>query len=86
MKRRSKYSTGGAGRGNDKKALPENGNPTSAPPEPASISEHQQPLHQTDLPSPYAGKPLDGSQYLDVIEEQQYSEQRPAPERPRRNP
>lgn len=35
---------------------------------------------------PYAGKPLDGSQYHDVIEEQIYSEQRPRPEeeQPRR--
>lgn len=30
--------------------------------------------------SPYAGKPLDGSQYVDVIEEQEYADQRPTPE------
>jgi hypothetical protein len=86
MKRRSKYSTGGAGRGNDRKAVPETSGPPSAPPEQGSLPGHHQPLHQADLPSPHAGKPLDGSQYLDVIEEQQYSEQRPDPERPRRNP
>ena len=26
------------------------------------------------------GKPIDGSQYLEVIEEQEYAEQRPTPE------
>lgn len=31
-------------------------------------------------PGPYAGKPLDGSQYHDVIDEQQYADQRPTPE------
>ena len=30
--------------------------------------------------SPYAGKPLDGSQYRDVIEEQEYADRRPSPE------
>lgn len=37
--------------------------------------------------APYAGKPLDGSQYHDVVEEQVYAEQRPTPEeqRPRRS-
>lgn len=29
---------------------------------------------------PYAGKPLDGSQYHDVIDEQRYADQRPTPE------
>jgi hypothetical protein len=68
MKRRSKYSTGGAGRDSDKKRTGE------------------QAAHQSEIPSPYAGKPLDGSQFLDVIEEQKYAEQRPTPEeqRPRR--
>ncbi len=28
----------------------------------------------------FVGKPLDGSQYIDVIEEQEYAEQRPTPE------
>lgn len=28
----------------------------------------------------YVGKPLDGSQYVDVIEEQVYADQRPSPE------
>lgn len=40
----------------------------------------------TDLnpaPTPYAGKPLDGSQYIEVIEEQEYSEQRPTAEEQR---
>ncbi|HJV76251.1 MAG TPA: hypothetical protein VJ654_18670 [Noviherbaspirillum sp.] len=31
-------------------------------------------------PSPFAGKPLDGSQYHDVIEEQAYAEKRSSPE------
>lgn len=35
---------------------------------------------QEAAPLPYAGKPLDGSQYHDVIEEQEYAEQRPTPE------
>lgn len=30
--------------------------------------------------SPFAGKPLDGSQYIDVIEEQEYADRRPSPE------
>ncbi|MGH8807379.1 MAG: hypothetical protein ACREX0_05825 [Noviherbaspirillum sp.] len=34
-------------------------------------------------PTPYAGKPLDGSQYIEVIEEQEYSEQRPTAEEQR---
>ena len=33
--------------------------------------------------SPYAGKPLDGSQYIDVIEEQEYADQRPTAEEQR---
>lgn len=32
---------------------------------------------------PFAGRPLDGSQYLDVIEEQEYAERRPTPEEQR---
>ncbi len=28
----------------------------------------------------FAGKPLDGSQYLDVVEEQAYADRRPTPE------
>lgn len=36
--------------------------------------------HTVSPPSPFAGKPLDGSQYHDVIEEQQYAEKRPSPE------
>jgi hypothetical protein len=31
-------------------------------------------------PSPYAGRPLDGSQYMDVIEEQEYADRRPSAE------
>lgn len=30
--------------------------------------------------SGYAGKPLDGSQYVDVVEEQEYADRRPSPE------
>lgn len=35
---------------------------------------------------PYVGRPLDGSQYLDVVEEQEYADRRPTAEeqRPRR--
>ncbi|RZI39949.1 hypothetical protein EGT07_25975 [Herbaspirillum sp. HC18] len=33
--------------------------------------------------SPYAGKPLDGSQYVDVVEEQEYADQRPTAEEQR---
>lgn len=29
---------------------------------------------------PYVGRPLDGSQYVDVIEEQEYADRRPSPE------
>lgn len=32
---------------------------------------------------PYVGRPLDGSQYHDVIEEQEYAEQRPTTEEQR---
>ncbi|OWW21243.1 hypothetical protein [Noviherbaspirillum denitrificans] len=28
--------------------------------------------------SPFAGKPMDGSQYIDVIEEQEYADRRPS--------
>jgi hypothetical protein len=35
---------------------------------------------QKIIPSPYAGRPLDGSQYMDVIEEQEYADQRPSAE------
>lgn len=74
MKRRSKYST--SGRDSDRKRA----QPGAADPADPG-QESKPPPHQTDLPTPFAGKPLDGSQYLDVIEEQKYSEQRPEPER-----
>ncbi len=36
---------------------------------------------RTAIPAgPYAGKPLDGSQYIDVVEEQEYADRRPTPE------
>ena len=41
---------------------------------------------ETKVPAPhgpYAGRPLDGSQYLDVVEEQEYAERRPTPEEQR---
>jgi len=38
---------------------------------------------QDATPSPFAGRPLDGSQYLDVVEEQEYAERRPTPEEQR---
>ena len=33
--------------------------------------------------SPFAGRPLDGSQYLDVVEEQEYADRRPSAEEQR---
>jgi len=33
--------------------------------------------------SPFAGRPMDGSQYIDVIEEQEYADRRPTPEEQR---
>ena len=33
--------------------------------------------------SPFAGRPLDGSQYLDVVEEQEYADRRPTEEEQR---
>lgn len=53
---------------NDGSAIPKN---TKAPAEPKQT---------VPPPSPFAGKPLDGSQYHDVIEEQQYAEKRASPE------
>ncbi len=37
-------------------------------------------VHSPFIGNPYAGKPLDGSQYLDVIEEQEYADRRPTQE------
>lgn len=46
-----------------------------------SIAPEQAGAHQPVAPSgPYVGRPLDGSQYIDVIEEQEYAERRPTPE------
>lgn len=37
-----------------------------------------------DVPSsPFAGRPLDGSQYVDVVEEQEYADRRPTQEEQR---
>lgn len=33
--------------------------------------------------SPFAGRPLDGSQYVDVVEEQEYADRRPSAEEQR---
>jgi len=33
--------------------------------------------------SPFAGRPLDGSQYVDVVEEQEYADRRPTAEEQR---
>ncbi|HYC42864.1 MAG TPA: hypothetical protein VEB70_07740 [Noviherbaspirillum sp.] len=39
---------------------------------------------QTNIPvSPFAGRPLDGSQYIDVVEEQEYADRRPTAEEQR---
>ncbi len=37
-------------------------------------------VHSPFIGNPYAGKPLDGSQYVDVVEEQEYADRRPTPE------
>jgi len=34
-------------------------------------------------PGPYVGRPLDGSQYLDVVEEQEYADRPPTQEEQR---
>ena len=49
----------------------------------ASAKKSSTPADATQSPptqGPYAGKPLDGSQYRDVIEEQEYADRRPSPE------
>ncbi len=33
--------------------------------------------------SPFAGRPMDGSQYVDVVEEQEYADRRPTAEEQR---
>ena len=39
---------------------------------------------QKNIPSsPFAGRPLDGSQYIDVVEEQEYADRRPTAEEQR---
>lgn len=39
---------------------------------------------QKNVPaSPFAGRPLDGSQYIDVVEEQEYADRRPTTEEQR---
>jgi hypothetical protein len=39
---------------------------------------------QKNVPaSPFAGRPLDGSQYVDVVEEQEYADRRPTAEEQR---
>jgi hypothetical protein len=49
------------------------GKPRSAPTEPAQETP-QRPA------APYVGRPLDGSQYLEVVEEQEYADRRPSQE------
>jgi hypothetical protein len=55
----------------------------------STASSETPPLEEgkTGAPVPYVGRPLDGSQYHDVIEEQIYADQRPGVEeqKPRRN-
>lgn len=39
---------------------------------------------QKNVPAgPFAGRPLDGSQYIDVVEEQEYADRRPTAEEQR---
>lgn len=45
----------------------------------AAVATTQQKQSQPAA-SGYAGKPLDGSQYVDVIEEQEYADRRPSAE------
>lgn len=40
-------------------------------------------VNNQTIGSPFAGRPLDGSQYLDVVEEQEYADRRPTPEEQR---
>ncbi|HJV88532.1 MAG TPA: hypothetical protein VJ698_23910 [Noviherbaspirillum sp.] len=64
MKRKTKPSPGAAAHG--------------LPQKPAQKPVYT--VHSPFIGNPYAGKPLDGSQYLDVIEEQEYADRRPTPE------
>ncbi len=51
-----------------------------------------QPIKEASRPSttqpgdgvPHVGRPLDGSEYLDVVEEQKYADKPPSPEERRR--
>lgn len=62
---KSRHGPGKTGSaGNPQKAVKQTG--TNRPPDKAT--------------APFAGKPLDGSQYHDVIEEQEYADRRPSPE------
>lgn len=47
--------------------------------------EKSQVQHQAALgpTSGWVGRPMDGSQYIDVIEEQEYADRRPTPEEQR---
>lgn len=55
-------------------------------------SKDDQPLKENSRPTetkpgegmPHVGRPLDGSEYLDVVEEQQYADKPPSPEERRR--
>lgn len=46
----------------------------------AKPSGQQQDQEVKTPPGPYAGRPLDGSQYLDVVEEQEYADRPPTRE------
>lgn len=44
------------------------------------LSTQQSEKHIAPGAPGFVGKPLDGSQYVDVIEEQEYADRRPSPE------
>ncbi|MEC4723669.1 hypothetical protein RY831_31590 [Noviherbaspirillum sp. CPCC 100848] len=46
----------------------------------AKPSEQQPEQEMKTPPGPYVGRPLDGSQYIDVVEEQEYADRPPTRE------
>jgi len=46
----------------------------------ATIPNNAETAAAQPVKGPFAGRPLDGSQYIDVIEEQEYADRRPTPD------
>ncbi|WP_151638379.1 hypothetical protein [Noviherbaspirillum aerium] len=46
----------------------------------AKEAAHQPDPEMKTPPGPYVGRPLDGSQYIDVVEEQEYADRPPTRE------